>query len=620
MGRGTWYYSLGVFLAIVDAFVRSEFEISSWRGARVGVRTYLLGGAIDGSEANGIIRDPKLELESSRFTFDLVPLSYESVDVVVGENWLLRHKAEMVCHEKVVKSVPKELVGFTPRRRMGFRMELVQGATPICEGSCRLTSLERQEVWNDCRSYKVRVGSNGNLLWEASVLLGRKKDDRGVTEGREDVREVFQQRGSGAKRKLSRCGRNQMGNEPILALPKGADDFIVYYDARSKDLKACLEKRRRLTNRWLSMKTDIASCGSKYLAYSEVEVEYQGSSGLLLQPETSMVDFRGNWNTHFREMSFSLRWGLSFEYGCASFEACIVKWYWESEGNLPVARLTSDDTEARYDWWVSSRAYFDGIIDQAERGMNVGPVREANKGPIIVSQHYGISDFSEFQSNQGGRSSFQTQANNSFLNMGTPTNWQTPMPSQPGSSNWQSQMAAQPATPFRQPAISSHPGTYNWQSQIPSHMGNPNSQTPIETHPDAAGLLDPNISNRGKREQRPNMYRRTPYVEQPPTIVLPKQRGNKTKNKVHKATALPLNLGNVFYDDNEGSDDIMFVGGQFTGNMLVYENVDPNKHINSWMELLIRSRPENASWTVAKTGTMSLNNPTSQIVESSHVG
>ncbi|GJR71431.1 hypothetical protein Tco_0083796 [Tanacetum coccineum] len=113
-------------------------------------------------------------------------------------------------------------------------------------------SLERQEVWNDCRSCKVRVGLNGNLLWEASVLLGRKKggvqiareDDRGVTEGREDVREVFQQRGSGAKRKLSRCGRNQMGNEPILALPEEADDFVVYYDARSKDLEACLEKKR----------------------------------------------------------------------------------------------------------------------------------------------------------------------------------------------------------------------------------------------------------------------------------------------------------------------------------------------------------------------------------------
>ncbi|GJW90767.1 hypothetical protein Tco_0168320 [Tanacetum coccineum] len=73
------------------------------------------------------------------------------------------------------------------------------------------------------------------------------------------------------------------------------------------------------------------------------------------------------------------------------------------------------------------------------------------------------------------------------------------------------------------------------------------------------------------------MYRRTPYVEQAPTTVLPKQRGNKNKNKVHKATVLPLNLGNVFDDDNEESDDIMFVGDQFTGNMLVYENVDPNK-------------------------------------------
>ncbi|GJY13519.1 hypothetical protein Tco_0382828 [Tanacetum coccineum] len=225
MGRGTWYYSLGVFLEIVDVFV--SFDVGR----------YLLGGAIDSSEANGIIRDPKLELENSRFTFDLVPLSYESVDVVVGENWLLRHKAEMVCHEKVVKM-----------------------------------------PW----SCKVRVGSNGNLLWEASVLLGRKKGCvmdtlkvygmpfgfnqctsvfHGVKEpGKEyeshsevivesseeetnvQRREVFQQRGSRAKRKLSRCGRNQMGNEPILALPEGADDFVVYYDARSKDLEACLEK------------------------------------------------------------------------------------------------------------------------------------------------------------------------------------------------------------------------------------------------------------------------------------------------------------------------------------------------------------------------------------------
>ncbi|GJX87790.1 hypothetical protein Tco_0339804 [Tanacetum coccineum] len=104
---------------------------------------------------------------------------------------------------------------------------------------------ERSE---DC---KVRVGSNGSVVGSVCIAwVGRgvrvaREDDRGVTEGREDVREVFQQRRSRAKRKLSRCGRNQLGNEPILALPEGADDFVVYYDARSKDLEACLEKGRR---------------------------------------------------------------------------------------------------------------------------------------------------------------------------------------------------------------------------------------------------------------------------------------------------------------------------------------------------------------------------------------
>ncbi|GJT65036.1 putative reverse transcriptase domain-containing protein [Tanacetum coccineum] len=76
-----------------------------------------------------------------------------------------------------------------------------------------------------------------------------REDDRGVTEGREDVREVFQQRGSGAKRKLSRCGRNQMGNEPILALPEGADDFVVLMrDSMTKSM-FCLIIARGINDR-----------------------------------------------------------------------------------------------------------------------------------------------------------------------------------------------------------------------------------------------------------------------------------------------------------------------------------------------------------------------------------
>nr|GFB16650.1 phospholipase-like protein [Tanacetum cinerariifolium] len=45
----------------------------------------------------------------------------------------------------------------------------------------------------------------------------------------------------------------------------------------------------------------------------------------------------------------------------------IFGYTWAFKENLPAARLTPDETEARSDWWISSRAYFDGGIGQAER-------------------------------------------------------------------------------------------------------------------------------------------------------------------------------------------------------------------------------------------------------------
>ncbi|GJW38882.1 hypothetical protein Tco_0064727 [Tanacetum coccineum] len=69
------------------------------------------------------------------------------------------------------------------------------------------------------------------------------------------------------------------------------------------------------------------------------------------------------------------------------------------EGNMPAARLTPDDNEARSDWWISSRAYFDGFIGRKDVQ---GPERQENKESIIADQHYGLSDFTQFQSTQVG--------------------------------------------------------------------------------------------------------------------------------------------------------------------------------------------------------------------------
>ncbi|GJT47205.1 phospholipase-like protein, partial [Tanacetum coccineum] len=45
----------------------------------------------------------------------------------------------------------------------------------------------------------------------------------------------------------------------------------------------------------------------------------------------------------------------------------IFGYTWAFKGNMPAARLTPGDNEARSDWWISSKAYFDGLIGEVER-------------------------------------------------------------------------------------------------------------------------------------------------------------------------------------------------------------------------------------------------------------
>ncbi|KAJ0695281.1 putative transcription factor interactor and regulator CCHC(Zn) family [Helianthus annuus] len=54
-------------------------------------------------EANEVIRGCAIELGEREFALDLLPVQLGSFDVVVGMDWLSSNKAEIVCHEKVVR-------------------------------------------------------------------------------------------------------------------------------------------------------------------------------------------------------------------------------------------------------------------------------------------------------------------------------------------------------------------------------------------------------------------------------------------------------------------------------------------------------------------------------------
>nr|GEV17800.1 reverse transcriptase domain-containing protein [Tanacetum cinerariifolium] len=199
-------------------------------------------------------------------------------------------------------------------------------------------------------------------------------------------------------------------------------------------------------------------------------------------------------------------------------------------GRLPTERLTPDEIEARSDWWVSSRAYFDGRIR-----------------PIVVDQHYGLSDLVNSKA-----------CRETTLSLKVPK-----------------RVLLMVIIWLRQT------GKPQWHRILVHLIGKPRchrvrllqiGKPPMPSHPHDAGLFNP-----ARREARPSMYMLSPYANLPPSIVVPKKHGVKTKNKGKNANLSAFNLGNAFDEDTVRGDAMMFLGEHNTGHCLVYENGDPSK-------------------------------------------
>nr|GEW65493.1 putative reverse transcriptase domain-containing protein [Tanacetum cinerariifolium] len=54
-------------------------------------------------EIDKVIKGCKLEIDGHVFDINLIPFGSESFDVIIGMDWLSDHKAEITCHEKVMR-------------------------------------------------------------------------------------------------------------------------------------------------------------------------------------------------------------------------------------------------------------------------------------------------------------------------------------------------------------------------------------------------------------------------------------------------------------------------------------------------------------------------------------
>ncbi|GKB37957.1 hypothetical protein Tco_0882899, partial [Tanacetum coccineum] len=129
------------------------------------------------------------------------------------------------AHHKFISSVIATHRSYRCLRFMGKR-------TTVNARSRRSTKVDESKLCDIpvvCEFLKV---FSKDLIGGARIAF---EDEFGAAEEREVSCEAQQGR-RGVKRKLFRSYRNNMGNEPILALPKGSENFIVMRGERVRML------------------------------------------------------------------------------------------------------------------------------------------------------------------------------------------------------------------------------------------------------------------------------------------------------------------------------------------------------------------------------------------------
>ncbi|GKB52069.1 putative reverse transcriptase domain-containing protein [Tanacetum coccineum] len=172
-------------------------------------------------EIDKVIKHCKLEIQGHVFDINLIPFGSGSFDVIIGMDWLSDHKAEIICHEKVVR-IPlldgnvlrvigerleekmrqlrsakakeqkqeeivvvrdfsevfsDDLSGLTPIREIEFQIELVPRVIPVVKSPYRLTPSEMEELSGQLKELQDKGFIRPNSThWGALVLFVKKND------------------------------------------------------------------------------------------------------------------------------------------------------------------------------------------------------------------------------------------------------------------------------------------------------------------------------------------------------------------------------------------------------------------------------------------------------------
>ncbi|GJS33781.1 putative reverse transcriptase domain-containing protein [Tanacetum coccineum] len=205
-----------------------------------------------------------------------MPVTLGSFDVIIGMDWLAKYHTVIVYDEKLVripwgnetlivhdfpKVFPKDLPGLPLTRKVEFQIDLIPGAASVVRAPYRLAPSKMEELSDQLQE----LSDKGFIRPSSSPWI----DD------------LFDQlQGSNIYSKIDlKSGYHQLRvceedipktafrtRAPILALPEGSEDFVVYCDASYKGLGAVLmQSLQHIINqkelnmrqhRWLELLSD----------------------------------------------------------------------------------------------------------------------------------------------------------------------------------------------------------------------------------------------------------------------------------------------------------------------------------------------------------------------------
>ncbi|GJT91370.1 reverse transcriptase domain-containing protein [Tanacetum coccineum] len=249
---------------------------------------------------NTILKGCTLNLVNHLFEIDLMPIELSTFDVITGMDWLVKRDAVIICGEKIkpkekrledvpiIRNFPEvfpdDLSGLPPPRQVEFQIDLVPEAAsvartpyPLAPSEMKELSVQLQELlekgfihpssspWGapDEEEHGKHLGIILELLkkerlyakfstcdfWLDSVkFLGHMIHRNGVHVDPAKIEAIKNWTAPTTPTKV----RQFLGlagyyrSAPILALPEGMEDFVVYCDVLLKGYGAVLMQREKV--------------------------------------------------------------------------------------------------------------------------------------------------------------------------------------------------------------------------------------------------------------------------------------------------------------------------------------------------------------------------------------